>query len=90
MPRSSAFTIDSLPERLLRLREKCGWSQFDLAGRIGVSRSFVALIENGKRLPSMATLRKIVDACKEKVSEGIVLKILWGSAPVDGGGKHRT
>lgn len=44
--------IKGLPERLKKLRKKCGLSQKQVAERIGVSASIVSGYETGERTPS--------------------------------------
>lgn len=51
----SAFAGD----KLKKLRQDMGWSQVDLADRIGVSGSVVSMYENGQREPARDTLAKI-------------------------------
>jgi transcriptional regulator with XRE-family HTH domain len=43
------------------LREKWGIEQKDLAKAIGVSKSYISIIENGRRKPSMRVLTKIAE-----------------------------
>ncbi|MCL2739917.1 MAG: helix-turn-helix transcriptional regulator [Oscillospiraceae bacterium] len=44
---------------LLALREAYGWSQQETADRIGISRSYYAMLEVGGREPSVAAAKKI-------------------------------
>lgn len=43
-----------LGERICLLRRRQGWSQAELAGRLGVSPSAVGMYEQGRREPSLA------------------------------------
>ena len=43
-------------------REKRGMTQDDLARRVGLSKSFLSEIENGKKTGSVKTLRGIAEA----------------------------
>ncbi|MBK9293907.1 MAG: helix-turn-helix transcriptional regulator [Oligoflexia bacterium] len=52
----------TLPERLVYLRGLRDLSQADLAKKSGLSQSTIAHIENGKKDPSVATLKKIAAA----------------------------
>lgn len=45
-------------------REKQGWTQSDLARIVGVSLSFIGMIESGGSNPSLKTLSKIAKAFK--------------------------
>ena len=45
--------------RLRVLRAECGWSQSELAGRLGVSRQTVNAVERGKYDPSLPLAFKI-------------------------------
>lgn len=45
-----------LSERICLLRRAQGWSQAELAGRLGVSPSTVGMYEQGRREPSLSGL----------------------------------
>lgn len=51
-----------LPERISYLRERRNLTQAELAIAAGISQSTVAHIENGKKDPSLSTLKKIAIA----------------------------
>ncbi len=51
-----------LGENLKKLRIKKDISQIELARILGVDRSFVSNVENGKNNPTLSTLRKIARA----------------------------
>lgn len=51
-------------QKLRAQREKLGLSVEELANRIRVSRSYITLIENGKRLPGKTLLPKIARALR--------------------------
>ena len=40
---------ESFAQRLMRLREHEGWSQIELARRVGVHQSMISLLEDSKR-----------------------------------------
>ena len=44
---------------LLTLREAYGWSQQETADRIGISRSYYAMLESSSRAPSVAVAQKL-------------------------------
>ena len=52
-------------------RKKLNISQEDVGKSIGVSRTYITLIENGKRLPGKKHLLKIAEALKLKRHEVI-------------------
>ncbi|MGE0439142.1 MAG: helix-turn-helix transcriptional regulator [Gemmatimonadales bacterium] len=71
-----------MTNRLRVLRAERGWSQADLADRLGVSRQTVNAIETGKYDPSLP-LAFAIAAVFEGTIEGIFL-------PDDGGRIHRN
>jgi transcriptional regulator with XRE-family HTH domain len=56
----------NIGERIRQARRNAGLSQEALSGRIGVNRSYLSLVENGKSSPTFDFL--------EKVSSGLELK----------------
>ncbi len=56
--------------RLRELRAERGWSQADLAERLGVSRQSVNAIETGKYDPSLPLAFKIADVFETTI-EGV-------------------
>jgi transcriptional regulator with XRE-family HTH domain len=52
----------SLQERISYMRERRNLTQGELAKAAGVSQSTIAHIENGKKDPSLSTLKKIAEA----------------------------
>jgi transcriptional regulator with XRE-family HTH domain len=50
-----------LGKRIAELRERCGWTQKQLADRAGMSVTFLSEVENGKRNLSSAKLLRIAD-----------------------------
>lgn len=55
-------------ERILIARKKNNLSALELAEACGVSRSYITLIENGKRLPSRKILLKMAEVLKVKTN----------------------
>ena len=60
--------------RIKRLREEKGWTQAELAGRLGVSRVHVANLESPDaaahhRTPSLAILEKLAKTFRVKVAD---------------------
>ncbi len=46
-----------------------GWTQEELAKRLKVDQSYVTLLEQGKRTPSLATLRRLAKALGVPLTE---------------------
>lgn len=51
-----------LGQRLRQQRQKKGLTMEQLAEMVGLSKNYISLIERGQKLPSMATLIKIVNS----------------------------
>ena len=60
---------ERLANSLKSEREARGWTQADLAARVGVSRKTINTIENGVFVPSTITALKIADAFERRVEE---------------------
>ena len=58
-----------LGKRIRELRKNSKFTQSDLAEATGLSTNFIALIEQGKRSPSIETLDKIAKALKVTLDE---------------------
>ncbi|OGG50955.1 DNA-binding protein [Candidatus Kaiserbacteria bacterium RIFCSPHIGHO2_01_FULL_54_36] len=50
-----------LGKNLKRIRTKKGMSQGDIVRALGIGRSFVSNIENGKANPTLATISKLAN-----------------------------
>ena len=59
----------NLGERLRTLREMKGMSQRALAKKAGVTNGIVSMIEKNRNSPSLATLKKILDAIPIPLAE---------------------
>lgn len=51
-----------MKERITEVRKAAGLSQAEMADRLGLSRNFISLMENGNRVPSDRT---VSDICRE-------------------------
>lgn len=60
---------ETLHNRLRDAREEKGWTQADLAERIGVSRKTINTIENGIFVPSTVIALKLARAFGRSVEE---------------------
>jgi putative transcriptional regulator len=60
---------EQLANRLRAAREEKGWTQADLAERIGVSRKTINTIENGVFTPSTVIALKLARAFKLRVED---------------------
>ena len=58
--------LENIAEELKKLRQQQGWSQEDLARKIGVSFATVNRWENGKTKPSRLAVEKIQVVVKGK------------------------
>ena len=54
--------MDELPNRIRELRTAKGWSQDDLASRVGCSKPQISDLERGKRGLDLDWMRRIADA----------------------------
>lgn len=57
-------------EELRKKRKDAGLTQNNLAKQTGIARTTVSLIENGKRKPSYAVLKKIAAVLGENIEIG--------------------
>jgi DNA-binding XRE family transcriptional regulator len=57
------------PQRLAYYRLRNGWSQKELASRVGTSQSYIARLEAGEIDPQVSTLNRLADALQVAPSE---------------------
>ncbi len=57
-----------LGDRIRKLRKKRGWTQIEMAERVGIDRSFLADVERGKRNLSILNLDLIAKGLKVTLS----------------------
>lgn len=53
-----------LAEKILEARQRRGLTQIETAGAAGISQSYYAEIETGRKMPTIATLDRIAAALK--------------------------
>ncbi len=69
MARKRRRSSEKLGSKIQRTRKSQGYSQEKLAELIGVSRTHMGHIEQGRKSPSLELLEKIAKVLKAKVSE---------------------
>ena len=63
-----------LGKRIIKLREKKGWSQSDLARACNKDRQAIEKLENGKVNPTLYTLLELASALEISLPELVDLK----------------
>ncbi len=58
-----------LGENLRRIRKEKGMTQERICDILDLDRGYISSIENGKRNPTLSTLKKLADALKIPVDE---------------------
>lgn len=58
-----------LGQNLKRIREEKGMTQGDICRALDIDRGFISSIENGKRNPTLSTIKKIADVLGITVDE---------------------
>lgn len=61
--------LKKIGENIVRLREKKGLRQIDLAIELNIDDSSLRRIESGRTNPTIITLKKIADVLKVNLSE---------------------
>jgi transcriptional regulator with XRE-family HTH domain len=61
--------LTRLGNRIKKLRKARGWTQAEMAERIGIDRSFLADVERGKRNVSVLNLELIAHGFKISLSQ---------------------
>nr|WP_321487772.1 helix-turn-helix transcriptional regulator [uncultured Draconibacterium sp.] len=61
--------LKKIGENIVRLREKKGLRQIDLAIELNIDDSSLRRIESGRTNPTIITLKKIADILKVNLSE---------------------
>jgi transcriptional regulator with XRE-family HTH domain len=58
-----------LGHRIRKLREQHGWTQVEMAEKVGLDRSFLADVERGKRNISIRNLYVIAKGLRKSLSQ---------------------
>jgi len=58
-----------LGDRIRQLRKKRGWTQIEMAEKVGIDRSFLADVERGKRNVSILNLELMAKGLKVSLSQ---------------------
>ena len=58
-----------LGQNLKRIRKEKGISQGDIVRKLGMPKSFISNIENGKTNPTLATIAKLAKALNVNIEE---------------------
>jgi transcriptional regulator with XRE-family HTH domain len=61
--------LTRLGDRIRKLRKARGWTQAEMAERVGIDRSFLADVERGKRNVSILNLDLIAKGFKISLSQ---------------------
>ena len=61
--------LSRLGERIRRLRKQRGWTQVEMAEKVGLDRSFLADVERGKRNISILNLDAIASGLNISLSQ---------------------
>ncbi len=64
----------ALGKRIIKLREKKGWSQSDLARACNKDRQAIEKLENGKVNPTLYTLLELANALEVSLPELVDLR----------------
>jgi transcriptional regulator with XRE-family HTH domain len=65
----AADLLIRLGDRIRKLRKKRGWTQVEMAEKVGIDRSFLADVERGKRNVSVLNLDLIATGLKVSLSQ---------------------
>lgn len=62
-------TSKQLGQNFKRIREKKGMTQGDISRAVKLDRGYISSLENGKRNPTLSTIKKLADALKVSIDE---------------------
>ncbi len=69
MPKSAAKTLKTLGWKVQKLRKQRKMSQEEFAHRLGISRTYMGYIEQGRESPSLKLLMKIARRFAIKIED---------------------
>ena len=67
--RKNALLPKRIGKKIQKQRKEIGYTQEELAYKIGVSRAYMRYIEQGRNAPSLEVLEKIAKQLKMSMSE---------------------
>jgi len=67
--RSNAKLTQTICKRIKKYRSDRGFTQEDLAEKVGVSRVYIGYVEQGRNTPSLEILEKIARSLKVSLSD---------------------
>ena len=67
--RKNAILPKKLGKKIQKKRKEMGYTQEELADKIGVSRAYMGYIEQGRNAPSLEVLEKIAKHLRMRLSE---------------------
>ena len=74
-------------QHLRAARLACGWTQADLAKRLGVSKGYISRLEGGRARPAKSTVLRLAEVCG---TDPGALLIMAGHLPGDEKGQYRN
>src|SRR3954470_22104600 len=66
--------------KLRRLRKSLRLTQAELAALLGIHRTYLVLIEKGKKIPSPRLERQILDFMEKAENQGLSPQSLWDAS----------
>jgi transcriptional regulator with XRE-family HTH domain len=70
------MNFETVAQKVKRLRELAGWSQSELARRIGISGAAISEIEKGGRMPTVDVLQKLGKIFRLSLSDMVDEKVI--------------
>lgn len=76
-------TVGTLGELVRDQRKQRGWSQSELAEKVGVSRLWVGQFENGKESVELGLVLKALRALDLSLEAGLLRKNIYPGGPLE-------